>query len=110
MLGYLYCIRKQELNQIIISLVEKYFYRDSLKIDADKGREIVYTNSYESFYSNRFVAKEAFFSLYNRFKRNSFIILPVKCYEVYNYHCTLVEQININLTKSNNLNFKVWRR
>lgn len=110
MLGYLYCVRKKDLNQTIINLVKKYFFMGTLKIESDE-REDIYTDSLMSLYQDRYRAREEFFNIYKKFQSEcGNIILPIKCYEVYNYHCILVEEINIDLTKINNLNFKVWRK
>ena len=108
MFKYLYCIRQKDLDQTIIDLVEKYFYKFPLKIDFDK-REDIYTDSLVYSYQDKNRAREKFFNIYKNFQSEySNIILPIKCYEVYDYHCILIEEINKNLTKSNNLNFKVW--
>ena len=111
MLGYLYCVRKKDLNldRISLEVIGKYFLEDILSIEFYR-REIIYANNY-TLYQDKDIAREEFFNIYKKFQSEcDYIVLPIKCYEVYDYHCILVEEININLTKSNNLNFKVWRR
>ena len=112
MLGYLYCIRKKDLNldRISIEVIGKYFFEGTLSIEFDR-REIIYADSSMSLYQDKDSAREEFFNIYKKFQNEcGYIVLPIKCYAVYNYYCALVEEINIDLTKINNLTFKVWRR